>query len=355
MRILIDIGHPAHVHLFKNFACELINKGHEILFTCREKEFEKDLLKTLGYNFISFGNKYKSLTGKIKGLLIFNYKMLKVALKYKPDIFLSAGSMYAAQIAFLLNKPHFSFEDTGNMEQIRLYLPFTKIVFSPNELPEKLGNKQFRYRSYHELAYLIPKYFTPSEEIYKYLNIDQNVKFAILRFVSWDATHDIGQGGFKSKHKDEIVEYLSSNYKLFLSSESVVPERFKKYLLKIPPDKIHDAMAFAEIVVSEGATMASEAGVLGTPAIYVNSLRRCYNEDQERYGLVFNYQSSNGVLDKIKQLNELPDKKMKFQRRKEKLLNDKIDLTSFLVWFIEDYPESVKIIRNNPDYQLNFK
>ena len=44
MRILIDIGHPAHVHLFKNFAWQMQEKGHKVLFTCREKEFEIDLL-----------------------------------------------------------------------------------------------------------------------------------------------------------------------------------------------------------------------------------------------------------------------------------------------------------------------
>ena len=40
MRILIDIGHPAHVHIFKNFAHEMEKRGHELLFTCRDKEFE---------------------------------------------------------------------------------------------------------------------------------------------------------------------------------------------------------------------------------------------------------------------------------------------------------------------------
>ena len=65
MRILIDIGHPAHVHLFKHFAWEMQKKGHTIFFTCREKEFEIYLLEKYGFAFKSFGKKYFSPLGKI--------------------------------------------------------------------------------------------------------------------------------------------------------------------------------------------------------------------------------------------------------------------------------------------------
>jgi uncharacterized protein len=61
MNILIDIGHPAHVHLFKNFAKQMIEKGNKVLFTCRDKEFEIKLLESNGFDYISFGKKYKSL------------------------------------------------------------------------------------------------------------------------------------------------------------------------------------------------------------------------------------------------------------------------------------------------------
>ena len=114
MRILIDIGHPAHVHLFKNFAKEMLQRGHHILFTCREKEFETDLLKSEKFDFISFGRKYRSIKGKAYGLIKFNYSLFKVALKFKPDLFLSAGSMYAAHVSLIYRKPHICFEDTFN-------------------------------------------------------------------------------------------------------------------------------------------------------------------------------------------------------------------------------------------------
>lgn len=355
MRILIDIGHPGHVHLFRPFALEMQKKGNDILFTCRQKEFEIELLQAAKFKYKSFGRHYRTIIGKIYGVLKFDLQMLISALKFKPDILLSHGSIYAAHVSFLINKPHISLEDTGNMEQIQLYLPFTKFVFTPFELLENLGKKQFRYHSFHELAYLNPKYFSPDKSIYKYLGIKETDKFVILRFVSWNASHDIGHGGFTSEQKDDIVDYLSEKYCLFISSEAKVPDKYEQFLFKMPPETMHNAIAFSDIVISEGATMASEAGVLGTPSIYVNSLRRCYNENMENYGLVFNFQSGKGVLDKIKEIERISDRKNEYKRRREVLLNDKIDLTSFLVWFIENYPKSETILLENPDYQLKFK
>ncbi len=99
MKILIDIGHPAHVHLFRPFTEEMMKRGHVIFFTCRQKEFEIEHLKAYGFNYKCFGRHYKSISGKILGLVKFNIQMIFIAVKFKPDVFLSHGSIYAAQVA----------------------------------------------------------------------------------------------------------------------------------------------------------------------------------------------------------------------------------------------------------------
>ena len=38
MRVLFDMGHPAHVHLFKNIIKKLTADGHEVKITARDKE-----------------------------------------------------------------------------------------------------------------------------------------------------------------------------------------------------------------------------------------------------------------------------------------------------------------------------
>jgi len=69
MKILIDIGHPAHVHFFKNFIWEMQKRGHEIKITAREKDVTFHLLKAYGFDFVNLGEHKKDLIGKFIKLL----------------------------------------------------------------------------------------------------------------------------------------------------------------------------------------------------------------------------------------------------------------------------------------------
>ena len=120
MKLLIDIGHPAHVHLFKNFAWRMEKNGHEILFTVRNKENEVYLLQKYCFKYKSIGKHYKSRLGKIWGLFKFDLKMFYYAHKFKPDIYMGHGSIYAAHVSWLMHKISILLEDTGNMEQVSL-------------------------------------------------------------------------------------------------------------------------------------------------------------------------------------------------------------------------------------------
>lgn len=355
MKILIDIGHPGHVHLFRHFTKEMQKKGHEFIFTCREKEFEIELLEKYDFKYVSFGKKYKSIRGKIVGLFVFNIKLLRVALKFKPDLFLSAGSMYAAQVSFLLHKPHITLEDTGNAEQVNLYKPFTEVILTSNVFHVDYGIKQVRYSGYHELAYLHPDIYKPDEGVKEILGLKESDKAVLIRFVSWNASHDIGQVGFSHDDKIEIVNTLSKKHKVFISSESELPVELEAFKLKVKPEKIHDVMAAMSLFIGEGATMASECAMLGTPAIYVNTMEAGSIDDQCRYGLVYHFKESNKVLDKALEILNSDNIKSKWIGRRDIMLSNKINVTKFLVWFISNWPRSFGIIKNDSDYQSNFK
>ena len=360
MKILIDIGHPAHVHLFKHFAWDMQKRGHEILFTCREKEFEVYLLKTYGFQFKSFGKKYSSLAGKMWGLIKFDVKEFLTGLKFKPDILLSHGSIYAAHAAFLLRKPHISLEDTFNFEQIRIYLPFTSVVLTGDYDHPALGRKEIKYAGYHELAYLYPKYFQPDKSVLEILEVSENDKFVIMRFVAWSATHDYGHKGFSLKNKIKAIQEFQKYAKVFISSEWELPEELQEYKITIPPHKMHDALNFASLIFGEGATMAEECAMLGTPSIFINEKSSYYTTHLEKeYGLLFNYSESTAdqekAIEKGIEILSTPDIKTEWQSRRQKILADKIDVTAFLVWFVENYPESARIMREKPEFQYNFK
>ena len=355
MRILIDIGHPAHVHLFKYFASEMKKKGNEVLFTARSKESEIYLLEKYNLPFKSFGRHYKTRIGKIIGLFKFNILMLGMALKFKPDYFISHGSIYAAHIAWLLHKKHISLEDTGNMEQVRLYLPFTSVVLTSNCFHKNLGKKQLKYHGYHELAYLHPNRYKKNTNIRNLLGIQDNKPYIILRFVSWNATHDKGQNGLSEEYKLKLVATLEKKAVLLISSENKLPDLLLKYQILLSPEKMHDVLADASLFIGEGATMASECAVLGTPVIYINSMEAGTIDEQEKYGLIYHFRSSEGVIEKALDLLNIPTLKADFKQKRAVMLKDKIDVTAFLVWFVENYPESDRVIRKTPTYQNRFK
>jgi len=355
MKIMIDIGHPGHVHLFKNFAKVMQAKGHEFLFTCRQKEFEIELLKAEGFLFKSFGSKFNTTLGKVFGLLKFGLMEFFSGLKFKPDVLMSHGSPYAAQASAFLKKPHISLEDTGNMEQVKLYLPFSECVLTSNAFHRELGEKQIRYAGYHELAYLHPNNFRPNKKVYQSLQIDPSEKYVLLRFVSWNASHDVNQSGLTLMEKQNIIQFLEKTHKVFISAEGDLPVEFEKYRIQIRPEEMHDVLAFADMFIGEGATMASECAVLGTPALYINSITAGTIDEQVNYGLLFNYKNGMQVLDKIKELLADTEIKITFQKRRELLLKDKIDVTAFMVWFVENYPKSKKVMLENPEFQNTFK
>jgi uncharacterized protein len=360
MKVLIDIGHPAHVHLFRHFTNEMILKGHEVLFTCREKEFEIFLLKKFGLHFKSFGRKYSSQQGKLWGLLEFDVKEFITGIKFKPDVFLSHGSMYAAHASYLLRKSHISLEDTFNFEQINLYKPFTDAILTSDYYHPLKSAKIIRYSGYHELAYLHPKRFSPDISILNEMEVKEKEKYVILRFVSWKASHDTGHKGIILENKIKAVNSFKEYSKVFISSESELPKELKPYQLKISPHRIHDAISFASMLFGESSTMAEEAAMLGTPAVYLNDNSTFYTKHlEEKYQLLFNFSESEedqkkAILKGIELINK-PGVKDEWSLKRQKMLSDKIDVTTFLVWFVENWPESFRIMKENPDYQLRFK
>jgi len=360
MNILIDIGHPAHVHLFKNFALKMQSKNHNIFFTCRKKEHEVYLLKQYNFQFTSFGKKYNSILGKLFGMLKFDLMEVFEAIKFKPDIFLSHGSIYAAHASFVMRKPHISLEDTFNFEQIRLYKPFTQTILTSDYKHPLTSSKVIKYAGYHELAYLHSNYFYPDKNILQVLNLSENDKYVIMRFVSWNASHDIGHKGISLKNKLYAIKLYEQFAKVFISSESELPDELMKYKLTIPPHKIHDALYYATFLWGESFTMPAECSVIGTPSIINHNTESYYlNEQEKKYGLCFNYSESEkdqiNAIEKGHELLQMENLKSQWQKKKMKMLKEKIDVTAFLIWFVENYPSSIITMRTEPNFQYNFK
>ena len=348
LRILVGIWHPAHVHFFKNFIWEMEKKGHEVFVLAREKEITYYLLKTYKIPFIEVSYHRPSITGKIYDFFYRWKKTFTICEKLKPDVALGIGDFYFAQIGKILNFPVIVFTDTEHVKiDPILTFPFATKILTPMCFFKDVGPKQVRYDGYHELAYLHPNYYSPDPSILDLLGVNKNEKYVIMRFVSWAASHDIGHGGLSLEMKRKAVNELSKYAKVYITSEASLPKNMEKYKIRIPPEKIHDALYYATLLYGESATMASECSILGTPAIFLDYMGRGYTDEQEKcYRSIFNFSVSmkdqEKSIDKGTKLLEMPNLKKLWQEKRRKLIEDKIDVTAFMVDFIENDPDSLE-------------
>ena len=360
MRILIDIGTPPQVHLFKNIIWNLEGEGREVKITARDSQITLYLLDTYGFKYEKVREGTPQIYRKILNIPKADYRIYKIAKSFEPDILVSFGSLYLAHVAKLIKKPHIAFEDTeGSREQYWLYAPFTDAICTPTCFKAKINpKKHVRFNGYKELAYLHPNWFKPDSSVLDDLDLAKDDKFTIVRFSSWDASHDIGQKGFKSwEERINFIKTLEKYGKIFVTSEIPLPKSLERNRLTIPPEKIHDLLFYATMYIGGGATLASEAGVLGVPWIWISAGEmRGYLEDQgKNYGLGYCAKTPQQALERAIELLENPDLKQEWQKKRKKLLKDKIDVTAFMIWFIENYPESFQIMKDSPEYQERFK
>lgn len=360
MNILFDIGHPAHVHLLRNTYHQLIADGHRVVVTTKDIPSVIRLLGIYGIPYVSFGSKHDSILMKGLDQLRYNLKLWWLAWRRHVDV--GVHGITVAHVSKL--SPMKSILPDDDDDEVEPLLakyghPFADTILSPIDTPRK-SKKALFYHSYHELAYLHPREFTPDPSVLKDAGVAEGEPYFILRFNVFKAHHDVGVIGLTIENKRRLVEYLKTRGRVFITTERDIDDEFKPYQLKVSPEKAHSLMYYATMLIGDSQTMTSEAAVLGTPAIRCNTFvgRIHYLEEEEhKYNLTYGFrpEQSEAMFQKIEELLSMPDLKEEWQRRRKKMLSEKIDYAQFLTWFIENYPESKKIMKDNPDFQFRFK
>lgn len=354
--IVFDVGHPAQVHQFKHIYWALEKRGWKCLYIAKKKDFSIYLLEKYNLNYKVLSKSKKGLLNKVINLPLDATKYFFILLQFRPTILLNRFSIQSTIAAKILGIPVIGFADTEHaIKMDKISSPLMKAKLTSNSFGNDLGKNHFRFDANIELFYLHPDVFTPDKTILDDLGVRENEKYVIVRFVSWDAHHDLGQAGFSMKFKYKMVKQLTKHARVFITSEVLLPSDLIPYQIKIPPERIHDALFYASLYLGEGGTMASESACMGTPSIYVNSLDMGYVQDEEAHGLLHGYRNPVGVIEKAIEILENPDSKKTYQNCLQNFLLKKINVLKMMEWFVENYPESLVVLRNNPDYQYNFK
>ena len=363
MNILVDIGHPAQVHLMKNTIRELQNDGHRVIITIKDVPIIKRLLDREGFSYITLGKKGKGLWGKILYQIKFYAQMLRIIRKERIDI--GTGTSITIPLLSKLTKMKSINMDDDDDEVQRISVLFAHPFSDARLTPDALrGHRKSKaavfYAGCHELAYLHPKRFTPDESVLGKCGLKRGDVFFIIRFVAFQAYHDGGQFGLSKEQKVQLIQLLSKYGRVIITSEKELDEDFEPYRLPVPPEEIHSLMYYSTMFVGDSQTMTSEAAIMGVPALKCNTFAGKLsfpNELETRYGLCYSYQPSDfsSFYQHIQQLLEQTDLKEQWLERRESFLKDKIDVSSFFTWFIENYPKSQLMMKDDPDCQFRFR
>ncbi len=361
MNILIDINHPAHVHLLRNTYKILVEKGHAVFVAVKEIPSAMKLLDLYGIPYINIGKKDDALAKKGLDQLTFDLRLLKIVRQHHVE--LGIGSSINIPHVSKLSRMKSIILDDDDDEAEPLFAkfghPFSDAILTPSAIRRK-SKKAVYVDSYHELAYLHPNRFAPDPSVLHEVGLEEGEVFFVLRFNAFKAHHDVGAEGLSIEDKRHLVELLRAKGKVLITTERNIDDEFKPYQLKVSPEKAHSLMYYATMFVGDSQTMTSEAAVLGTPAVKCNSFAgrlSVPNELEQKYGLCYSFlpEQHEAFFAKIDELLAIPDLKGEWQHRRKQMLAEKIDYTAFIVWFVENYPKSKKTVTKHPEYQIDFR
>ena len=366
MNILVHIAHPAQFHLFRNVITNLEKDGHKCFILIKTKDILEDLVKESGLNYFNILKKEHrgSKLSMFLDLLVREWQILKFVFKHKIEM-LIGSSVEIAQVGWLLRKKRVNFGE-DDMSVVPLFCnmagPFIQTMLSPISCNNgKIEPKSIKYAGFHKLAYLHPNTFTPDRKIVEqYFSLDK--PFFILRFAKLKAYHDISANaqGINTEIAQKIIDILKPHGNIYITSERKLEPQFEQYRMQIKASDIHHILSFASIYIGDSQSMAVEAAMLGTPSLRFNNFAGkigVLEELEHTYELTYGISPTepNKLYDKLNELISNPNLKEIFQQRRKKMLSDKIDVTAFFTWFLENYPASRTIMKENPDFQFKFK
>ncbi len=70
-----------------------------------------------------------------------------------------------------------------------------------------------------------------------------------IRFVSWTAIHDTMGSCISLSDKLKFVDFFSQHFRIFISSESALPTRLRKYEINLRGSQIHDLLHHCAVYV----------------------------------------------------------------------------------------------------------
>ncbi|MCC5941642.1 MAG: DUF354 domain-containing protein [Balneolaceae bacterium] len=348
-KVLFYFGHPAQFLFARNTIHELKSKGCEVHILIKSKDVLETLVKESGFLFTNILEEGRRDTtpGIVLGVLKRDWRIFKYIQKTKPQLLIGTDPALA-HVGRLRGIPVITtLEDDFEVipKLAKITYPYTNHILTPNicSVSSKYEHKKLGYNGYMKLAYLHPNYFTP--DLSKSPKKDKPCIF--VRLAKLTAHHDDNIQGLESSYLDRILSLAGDQFRVIINSEYPLKPEYEHLRYTGSPNDIHHVLAFADLFISDSQSMSVEAAMLGTPSIrYSDFVGRIsvLEELEHTYGLTCSIKPPNEELlfQKIEEMLSDGQLKENYQRKREKMLSEKIDVTELLTDLILRYPESLE-------------
>lgn len=306
MKYIFELNHPKHYYQFKYIMQMLKRDGHMVHVLARDKDVLLNVLQEENVPYEIFGLHAKNMRDKVLATpkLVLNY--YKIAKREKPDVIVSKASLYGTLVARLIGAKAIIFPDSEVVTLTnKVVVPMCSTVITPATFGLDFGKKHIRIKGFFEDCYLAPSVFQPKGEVVKQYGLKK--PYALFRFVGWYANHDVNNSGFTAEQQRTMLQVAEQKMHVYISSEKKLPEDLEKYKLPTPAAEIHSVLAHADLYVGDSQTMATEAALLGTPAIRSNSFvgpndMTNFIVLERQYNLLRNIRDYDGVVAAIQDM-----------------------------------------------------
>lgn len=276
MKIWFDADNGPHVLIMRPLVAELGKRGHEVVFTARDRTSTCELLDLYGFDYKKVGGEYgKGMTGKVKGTLGRAWSLIGAMRGENPAVSFGHGSRALPIASRLLGIPSVTMYDYEWVDP-RLFNMFCRNILMPAAIiPDRCAEagispaKVVHYPGFKEELYLGGKDF--DDTIAGDLGLRPEAIKVLLRPPATTAHYHNPEA---ETILDAILMRLAEGGDVQLvylprtPDQNDLPARAGVGEVIIP-SKVYDGpslVAAMDMVISGGGTMTREAAIMGVPS-----------------------------------------------------------------------------------------
>jgi predicted glycosyltransferase len=337
LRVLVDTTHPAEVNFLAPLIRRLKERGDTVLVTAQYKPGARELLAALDIEHVRIGGTYPTPVGVGVAAIVRTARMLAIAAKFRPQIMLARLGVIIGVVGRVLRVPAVSFDENDYAAaQLMLSRLLSTVICTGMGYEKSLGRVQRRVNALFHFTYTHPSRFAPDAEELKAGGLGPEEPYVVLRLSAWQALHDIGYHGLSDEQVVDLIEGLEQHARVIVTSEREMSPLLRPYANPLPMDKGLHLLAFAELYIGEGASMAAEAACLGTPAIWVSPLRWGFINLLKEYGLVEQTTDLREVKNLALRWLADPAMRERAKRGRQRLLEDSEDPLDLMLQLVDE-------------------